>query len=177
MEKKPKEYALEYAGFWVRLGAIVTDIVVLLLIYGVILKLVTLIASFSMVNVFGSLPWNIVSIKELFLNPIFLVIAGVIKIAYFVGFWAWRGQTPGKMLLGIKIIRTDSSPVTLGHAFLRYLGYIVSALTLYIGFIWVAFDDRKQGLHDKIADTYVVKLPVRQMVLTQAYARTGAGVA
>jgi uncharacterized RDD family membrane protein YckC len=57
------------------------------------------------------------------------------------------------------------------------LGYIVSALTLYIGFIWVAFDEHKQGLHDKIADTYVVKLPVRQVVLAQTYARTGAHLA
>ncbi len=177
MEKKPKEYALEYAGFWVRLGAIVTDMVVLLLTYAIFLKLATLIVSFSMVNVFGSLCWDVGLIKGLFLNPLFLLAAFVIKIAYFVGFWTWRGQTPGKMLLGIKVIRTDSSPVTLGHAFLRYLGYIVSALTLYIGFIWVAFDEHKQGLHDKIADTYVVKLPVRQVVLAQTYARTGAHLA
>ena len=176
MEKKPKEYALEYAGFWVRLGAIVIDIVVLLLIYVILSKLATLVVSFSIANTFGSLSWDLDLLKELFQNPLILLAALVIKIAYFVGFWAWRGQTPGKMLLGIKVIRTDSSPLTLGHAFLRYLGYVASALTFCIGFIWVAFDERKQGLHDKIADTYVVKLPVRQVVLAQTYARSEAGI-
>jgi len=72
--------------------------------------------------------------------------------------------------MGIKIIRTDSSPITLPYALLRYLGYIVSTITLLIGFIWIAFDERKQGLHDKIADTYVVKLPVRQVILTKSLA-------
>lgn len=178
MEKKPKEYALEYAGFWVRFGAGVIDILVLLGIYCIILNLVSWIAvSFSLAGAFGSPPSNFAVIQRLVSNPIILAVAGIVKVAYFVGFWTWRGQTPGKMVLGIKVIRTDSSPITLGHAFLRYLGYIVSAIILYIGFIWIAFDSRKQGIHDKIADTYVVKLPVRQVVLTRTYARTGAGLA
>ena len=74
------------------------------------------------------------------------------------------------MITGIKVIRTDSSPVTIPYAFLRYLGYIICALTLCIGFIYIAFDDRKQGLHDKISDTYVVKLPVRQVALSESLA-------
>ncbi len=178
MEKKPKEYALEYAGFWVRFGAGVIDILVLLGIYCIILNIVSWIAiSFSMASAFGSQPNNLAVIQRLVSNPIILTVFGAVKVAYFVGFWTWRGQTPGKMVLGIKVIRTDSSPITLGYAFLRYLGYIVSAVILYIGFIWIAFDSRKQGIHDKIADTYVVKLPVRQVVLTRTYARTGAGLA
>ena len=178
MEKKPKELALEYAGFWVRLGATVIDVLLLFLLYCIILQLVDMVASvFSLTDVLISLSWNVAMISRLFLNPTVLAVAGVIKIAYFVGFWTWRGQTPGKMLFGIKVIRTDSSPITLGYAFLRYLGYIVSAMTLYIGFIWIAFDSHKQGLHDKIADTYVVKLPVRRVVLSQTYARSGAGLA
>ena len=106
------------------------------------------------------------------------VIDWLIEIAYFVGFWSWRGQTPGKMVVGIKVIRTDSSLITWPYAFLRYLGYIVSAMTLGIGFIWIAFDSHKQGIHDKIADTYVVKLPVRQVAFTEPlarYARGGVG--
>ena len=90
----------------------------------------------------------------------------VVSIVYWLGFWVWRGQTPGKMAVGIKVIRTDSSPVKWQCAVRRCLGYVVSAITLFIGFIWVAFDSRKQGIQDKIADTYVVKLPVRQLVLT-----------
>jgi uncharacterized RDD family membrane protein YckC len=146
LEKKPREFALEYAGFWVRLGAGVIDLLILGCSAGII-------AYFSPA-------------------PIIWVISGlVISIAYWLGFWIWRGQTPGKMAAGIKVIRTDSSPIKWQCALRRFLGYIVSAMTLFIGFVWVAFDGRKQGLHDKIADTYVVKLPVRQVAFTGPYAR------
>ncbi len=146
MEKKPKEFALEYAGFWIRLGAGVIDLLILGAFSGVL-------------ACFFPAP------------AIWLTSGVVISIAYWLGFWVWRGQTPGKMAAGIKVIRTDSSPVKLQCAIRRCLGYAVSTITLFIGFIWMAFDDRKQGVHDKIADTYVVKLPVRQLVLTGPYAR------
>jgi uncharacterized RDD family membrane protein YckC len=87
------------------------------------------------------------------------LVSTLITIAYYVVFWTWRGQTPGKMAAGVKVIRTDGSNITLGYALLRYLGYIVSGIMLGIGFLWIAFDPRKQGIHDKIADTYVVKVP------------------
>ena len=146
MEKKPKEFALEYAGFWIRLGAGVIDLLGLGSIVGII--------------------------AYLFPGPAIWATSGsVIAVAYWLGFWVWRGQTPGKMAVGIKIIRTDSSPVKWQCAVYRCLGYFVSTVTLFIGFIWVAFDSRKQGIHDKIADTYVVKLPVRQLVFTGHYAR------
>lgn len=146
MEKKPKEFALEYAGFWIRLGAGVIDLLILGSVSGII--------------------------AYFFSSPIVWSTSGVaISIVYWLGFWVWRGQTPGKMAVGVKVIRTDSSPVKWQCAVYRCLGYVVSAITLFIGFIWVAFDGRKQGVHDKIADTYVVKLPVRQLVFTGSYAR------
>ena len=146
MDKKPKEYALEYAGFWIRLAAGVIDLLIL--------------GTFTLVLAYF-LP-----------SPAIWVTSGLaISIVYWLGFWVWRGQTPGKMAVGIKVIRTDSSPVKWQCAVRRCLGYFVSLLTLFIGFIWVAFDGRKQGVEDKIADTYVVKLPVRQLVLARPYAR------
>ncbi len=152
MEEKPKEFALEYAGFWIRLGAGVIDLLVLVCAAGII--------------------------AYFFPAPIIWVTSGIgISIAYLLGFWVWRGQTPGKMAVGVKIIRTDSSPIKWQCALRRFLGYIASLVTLFIGFIWVAFDDRKQGMHDKIADTYVVKLPVRQVAFTGSYARGGIGCA
>jgi uncharacterized RDD family membrane protein YckC len=63
------------------------------------------------------------------------------------------------MLLNIKVLRGDGTRVTAGYSLLRFLGYVVCGLTLGIGFLWIAFDSRKQGIHDKIADTVVVKLP------------------
>jgi uncharacterized RDD family membrane protein YckC len=81
----------------------------------------------------------------------------LIGVGYYVGFWATTGQTLGKMALGIKVISVDGSPVSWGKAGLRYLGYIVSGLVLALGFIWIAFDPQRQGWHDKIAGTYVVR--------------------
>ena len=83
---------------------------------------------------------------------------GIVNVAYFIGLWAWRGQTLGQMVANVKVVRTDGKPVDLRTAVLRFLGYIVCVLTLGIGFLLVAFDNRKQGLHDKIAGTYVIPL-------------------
>jgi uncharacterized RDD family membrane protein YckC len=63
------------------------------------------------------------------------------------------------MALCIKVIRTDGSPVTYGRAVLReVLGKFISSLLFGIGYLMVIFDNQKQGLHDKMADTYVIKL-------------------
>ena len=58
--------------------------------------------------------------------------------------------------MNIRVIRPDSSDITFPVAFLRYLGYVISAIPLFLGFIWIAFDKQKQGFHDKIAGTFVV---------------------
>ena len=159
MKKKPEEYALEYAGFWIRLGAVIVDFIILLLILSIIRyagfrPITPMLPSWLLILILASIFW-------------------LIEIVYVVVFWAWRGQTPGKMVTGIKIIRTDSSPITWQYALLRYLGCIVSTIIIFIGFILIAFDSRKQGLHDKIADTYVVKLPVRQVAFTTEYLARG----
>jgi len=176
LEKKQEEYALEYAGFWIRLGASAIDSAILLFISWIISG--TLIAVFQGNNIAtsGLSLGDIIFRSRFILIPMIGIMTGwLIEIAYLICFWAWRGQTPGKMAVGIKIIRTDRSPITWANAILRYLGYIVSTLTLFIGFLWIAFDSRKQGLHDKIAGTYVVKLPVKQVVFTESYIRGEAG--
>jgi uncharacterized RDD family membrane protein YckC len=155
LKKKPEEYALEYAGFWIRLGAVIVDLIILSIVcYAIFRFIILLVPTSIFILIFSFTSW-------------------LIEIVYVVAFWAWRGQTPGKMVTGIKIIRTDSYPITWQYALLRYLGCIVSTIILFIGFIWIAFDSRKQGLHDKIADTYVVKLPVRQVAFTTEYLARG----
>lgn len=74
-----------------------------------------------------------------------------------VGFWRYYGATPGKLALGLKVVdaRTGGQPAT-GRLVLRFLCYLVSALPLYLGFLWIAVDRRKQGWHDKIAGTVVI---------------------
>ena len=86
----------------------------------------------------------------------------IISFLYFTGFWALAdGKTPGKMALGIKVIGVDGSRMTWGKSILRFVGYIVSAIVFYLGFIWLAFDKQRQGWHDKIASTYVVEKDVQ----------------
>ena len=82
----------------------------------------------------------------------------LIGIAYIVGLWTyWGGQTIGKKAMGIKVVKADGTPFGLVPAIIRYVGYIVSAVVILLGFIWILFDPDKQGWHDKIAGTYVVK--------------------
>lgn len=86
------------------------------------------------------------------------ILGTVIGIAYFVCFWVlMNGQTPGKMVLGLRIVPVDGKPLDWSKAAIRYVGMVVSGIILGIGFIMVAFDSKKQGLHDKIAGTVVVK--------------------
>jgi uncharacterized RDD family membrane protein YckC len=83
---------------------------------------------------------------------------GVANILYFIGLWAWKGQTLGQMVFNIKVVRVDGKPVDLRTSTIRFLGYILCVLTLGIGFLIAAFDRNRQGLHDKLAETYVVNV-------------------
>jgi len=83
----------------------------------------------------------------------------LIGVVYFVYFWSsyGKGQTVGMRALNIKVVKTDGSQLDLVGAFLRYIGLVVSVACVFVGVIWAAFDANKQGWHDKIASTYVVK--------------------
>ncbi len=85
-----------------------------------------------------------------------VVALGLVIVAYFIGLWAWRGQTLGQMAAHIKVVRQDGKPMDLGTSVLRFIGYVVCVLTLGIGFLMIAFDERKRGLHDRLAGTYVI---------------------
>jgi len=73
-------------------------------------------------------------------------------------FWRYRAATPGKIMMDIYIVDADTlRQPTFGRLILRYLGYYVSIFTLFLGFFWIGWDKRKQGFHDKIAKTVVIK--------------------
>jgi uncharacterized RDD family membrane protein YckC len=82
----------------------------------------------------------------------------LLNVMYFTYFHGTTGQTLGKKALGLKVVQSTGEPMTLGIAFLRWVGYIISGLIFYLGFIWIAFDRKKQGWHDKIAGTCVIKI-------------------
>ncbi len=83
----------------------------------------------------------------------------LLGVVYFCYFWSsyGKGQTLGIVVLNIKVVKADGSQLDLVGSFIRYIGLFVSVVCLFIGVIWAAFDGQKQGWHDKIASTYVVK--------------------
>ncbi len=83
----------------------------------------------------------------------------IVALAYFAGMWTWRGTTVGGIVLKLKVIRTDGRPLTFVVALVRGLAAAFSVVILFLGFLWIAWDKDKQGWHDKIAGTEVVRLP------------------
>lgn len=80
--------------------------------------------------------------------------------AFTLLFWLLKSATPGKMLLGATIVdATTLQKPRRWQLLVRYLGYYLSALPLMLGFIWIAFDPKKQGWHDKLARTLVIQMP------------------
>lgn len=77
---------------------------------------------------------------------------------YSIFFHGYSGQTPGKMLFGLKVVHTSGLPLGYAHSFLRLAGAVLSAIPLTLGFFWAAFDKNKQTWHDKLTDTYVVRI-------------------
>ena len=141
-----------YAGFWVRFGAVVIDTVVLGLA-GVILAIITVIA---IVLVSPD------TFLDTLLSPVFAILSqivmNILSAAYFVFMHSSSKQaTLGKMAMSLKVTDLDGERIGVGKSFLRLIGTFVSAVLLMIGYLMVAFTERKQGLHDKIAGTLVVR--------------------
>jgi uncharacterized RDD family membrane protein YckC len=135
----------EYAGFGIRFGAKFLD------------NIIVGIAS-QVVGVFIGM-----AMPHSKVGPILAVLAGVAINATFITFFLGKyGATPGKMACKLEVIRVDGSPMTYRRAAGRYLGEVLSKLTLFIGYLMVAFDEKeKRALHDRICDTRVVRKPVR----------------
>lgn len=156
-ENQSEPKTTEPAGFWARLVAygidglilsFVTSAVVPVISFGFLLPFYWWADSFS--NEPDVVPFWFIGTGAL----LWLLIWG----GYFVAFWVWRGQTPGKMAMRIKVVQIDGSAITVEKALLRYLGYVVCGTFALIPFLWVAFDSRKQGIQDKFAGTCAVKV-------------------
>ena len=84
-------------------------------------------------------------------------IALALPVVYHWYFWTRRdGQTPGKSAVGIRVVKADGAELSDTDAFIRAIGYHVSALLCGLGYIWAIFDRNNQSWHDKMAGTYVV---------------------
>ncbi len=155
---------VEYAGFWRRLSALAIDMLAIVSINWLLIAPWRLASSLTR-------PWQTEGWPAPFQagNP-FVVIFALVGVFYFVFFWSWRGQTLGKMILNIKVLKADGTRITISDSVIRFLGYIICVMTLGIGFLVLAFDERRQGLHDKMALTVVVKVPPVKMRLPEASA-------
>jgi uncharacterized RDD family membrane protein YckC len=137
---------MNYAGFWIRFAATMIDTVLLML---VTLPLLWWIYGPRYLD--GSL-------GGVFAGPADFLISFVLPALAVILFWRHRQATPGKMMLGLHVVDADSGgPLTLGQGVGRYFAYFVSTIPFCLGFLWVAFDRRKQGWHDKLAHTVVVR--------------------
>ncbi len=128
----------DYAGFWQRAAALVIDGLII-----AVIVVPVMVLGFGIREVAPGDAWE---------AGVFIAVAVAV-----VGFWRYCGATPGKSALGMKIVdaKTGEPPGTL-RLVVRFLAYFLSAFPLYLGFLWAAFDRRKQGWHDKIARTIVI---------------------
>ncbi len=127
---QPAPTGLEYGGFWIRVVAYVIDWIILVVINAVL-------------GIFGSAG---------------SLLGSIVGIAYFIGLWGYRGQTVGMIPLNLYVVNAaDGGKITWTQAVLRFIGLIISFIVIFIGVIWVAFDARKRGWHDMIANTVVVR--------------------
>jgi uncharacterized RDD family membrane protein YckC len=139
---------VQYAGFLRRLAAALLDAV-----------LIGIIASALALTLFGFdnlTAWQSFSEEQPF-EPLSLLLNQALPVIFTLAFWQLWQATPGKLLLDCRIVdaRTLGKP-SFGQFLLRYLGYLLSALALGLGFLWILFDQRRQGWHDKLARTLVI---------------------
>jgi uncharacterized RDD family membrane protein YckC len=145
-----------YGGFWRRLFAFMLDNIIIYLLVITILTIGMFVLGVSS-GLHGINPGGGHMLAALLRFIIlFHILYLFMCLAYFTYFIGICGKTPGKMVFGLKVIRVTGEPLTFGMAFLRWIGYFLSSLPFNLGFIWIAFDGKKQGFHDKIAGTVVV---------------------
>ena len=83
----------------------------------------------------------------------------MITVAYYTAMWTWKGTTVGGIVCGLKVVRLDGQPVTWVVMLVRSLAAWFGVAVMFLGFLWIAWDPERQGWHDRIAGTVVVKLP------------------
>jgi uncharacterized RDD family membrane protein YckC len=156
------EEAAQYCGFWIRFCARMLD--------GLFLSIVTVpLSVINQVIIFRFYPipgpgagmgqfenTNLLG-PFLSIQAAFVLAGLIIALAYEVYFVGRFGGTPGKLLLQMRIVRSDFSRLTYPRAAIRFFGKMLSDLTMYIGYIMVGFDPQRRALHDHIADTRVIK--------------------
>ncbi len=138
----PAAVSTQYMGFWVRFGAWLLDtflLLFILLFVGALVQSGVVSTSYAMIRLLDLAVYSLFAL-------------------YFWLFTGLKGQTPGKMIVGIKVVDRRGQMPGLGRAALReLLGKLASTIVLFLGFFWAGWDRQKQAWHDKLAGTYVIK--------------------
>jgi len=133
---------VEYVGFWARLAASLIDLVGLMFVVVPATILTMSLLSDGWDFAHGS--------AAFFVN-------WVVPGAAYVAFWVYKGATPGKMAIKAEVVDAETRATPdFWQALTRYVGFFVSVTPLLLGFVWMAFDRRKQAWHDKMARTVVI---------------------
>ncbi|MDG1890773.1 MAG: RDD family protein [Verrucomicrobiota bacterium] len=143
-EMEPFESQQDYVGFWRRCGASIIDSIIQIAITFPLLH-----------SIYGNEYWEteqfILGIPDFLISWVFPLVATIL-------FWVYKSATPGKMALKVKIVDARTGhPPTNQQFIIRYIGYYISLLPVGLGFLWIAWDSRKQGWHDKVAGTVVIR--------------------
>jgi len=140
---------IEFGGFGERLVAYTIDIIIVSVVVGVVGAV-----GGTAIGLGAAADSGLAVGTGIFV----LIVAMVVSLGYFPWFWVRSGQTPGLRVMGMQVVRdVDGGPVDWFHALLRLFGYWISAVVLYLGYIWILFDRRKRGWSDLIAGTVVIK--------------------
>ncbi|AMO98176.1 RDD family protein [Collimonas arenae] len=135
---------LEYVGFWLRVWASIIDTVLVLAITTPLL-----LAIYGRERLAAGITFS--GFANFLISYVFPAVAVLL-------FWSFRQATPGKMAISARIVDARTGgPTSVGQNIIRYLGYFPSTFVFCLGLIWVGLDKRKQGWHDKLAGTVVVR--------------------
>jgi uncharacterized RDD family membrane protein YckC len=141
----------QYAGFFTRLVAYIID----RLVVSGITALIGLGVSLAL-NALNLNEWFAAgSTGAIIVALLLFALVVLVRLFYNLGFWMLAGQTPGKRVMGVRIVRTDGQRLKWGNAIRREIGYWIS-LILFLGYLWILVDNRRQGWHDKLGGTMVV---------------------
>lgn len=149
----------QYAGFASRFVAFAIDLALVLVTAGVINWV--MIATLGLVGIDLRTPLSEGSNwfqTVVFIGAVFLLVLMpfLLLTAYWLLFWTTTGQTIGKRIVGVRVVRFDGERMRAGNAVRRIVMYFVSMLPLFLGFIWILIDDERRGWHDKVAGTCVI---------------------
>jgi uncharacterized RDD family membrane protein YckC len=150
--------ASPYGGFWIRFVAYFIDALIIAIPTGVIIGIMAgvLGASIAASNA-NNRAGTAAAAGASGLIVLLYLMALAVTWVYLVYFWS-QGATLGMRVFHLRVVDASTGQnITTGKAVLRLVGFYISTFVCYIGLIWAAFDSRKQGWHDKIANTVVVK--------------------